>query len=117
MAEQVEENKLLRPLEARGQKPLLASNFAGIQFLFIKLLGMPVTIDSYIEMLKKVLKDNSMVKLITNFWSATMNQKMYIMMSVGLYFYNLENHYFLIFSPLPTSHYRLFYPFPYFHFE
>ena len=64
-----------------------------LPFLFIKLLGLPVTINSYIEMLKKVLKDNSMIKLITNFWSASMNQKMYIMMTVGLYFYNLYQNF------------------------
>lgn len=64
-----------------------------VPFLFIKIMGMPVTINSYISMLKNVLKDNNMVKLITNFWSASMNQKIYIMMTVGLYFYNLYQNF------------------------
>ena len=40
-----------------------------LPFFFIKILGMPVSLDSYIKMLKKVLQNNSMVQLITNFWN------------------------------------------------
>ncbi len=64
-----------------------------IPFLFLKLLGTPVTITTYITMLKKVLKNNNIVQLLTNFSSASMNQKMYILMTVGLYFYNLYQNF------------------------
>ena len=41
-----------------------------IPFIFLKILGTRVTIETYIEMLKKVLKNNNVVQMLTNFSNA-----------------------------------------------
>lgn len=64
-----------------------------IPFLALKIIGTRITIETYIEMLKKVLKNNNVVQMITNFSNVSMNQKMYILMTVGLYFYNLYQNF------------------------
>lgn len=78
-----------------------------LPFFFIKILGMPVSLDSYIQMLKKVLKNNSIVQLITNFWSAPINQKMYIIITVGLYFYNLYQNFLSCYQFYKNAYYIL----------
>ena len=78
-----------------------------LPFFFIKILGMPVSLESYIKMLKKVLQNNSMVQLITNFWSAPINQKMYIIVTVGLYFYNLYQNFLSCYQFYKNAYYIL----------
>ena len=60
-----------------------------IPFFIIKLKGLNVTMNQYIEILKVVLSNNALGKLFTEFNSVTPQEKMYLLVSAGFYVFSI----------------------------
>ena len=56
-----------------------------LPFLILKLRGINITFTAYWDLLKVVLANNSMIKLITNFKSSTLQEKAYSIISIIIY--------------------------------
>ena len=60
-----------------------------IPFFVLRLKGLPVTIEEYINILKLVISNNALGKLFTQFNSVKTDEKMYIILSVGFYIFSI----------------------------
>lgn len=58
-------------------------------FFILKAMGIPITIQKYTELLKKMLHNNVIYNLFTRFKESTIKEKASMLVTVGLYFYNL----------------------------
>jgi len=57
-----------------------------IPFFVLIMRGMPVSVSEYIDILKTIISQHSVGKFLTQFDSVSVEQKLYIMMSVVFYF-------------------------------
>ena len=60
-----------------------------LPFFLLKAAGIPVSMDKYTEILKKIMSTNALYKLVTSFNEVDTKQKVTMLVTVGLYFYNL----------------------------
>lgn len=60
-----------------------------LPFFLLKAAGIPVSMDKYTEILKKIMSTNALYKLVTSFNEVDAKQKVTMLVTVGLYFYNL----------------------------
>jgi hypothetical protein len=58
-------------------------------FFMIKIKGLPVTLDDYILVLKRLIANHAITKLFTEFHSVDINQKIYILASAAFYFFSI----------------------------
>jgi hypothetical protein len=56
-------------------------------FFMIKIKGLPITLDDYILVLKRLIANHAVTKLFTEFHSVDINQKIYILASAAFYFF------------------------------
>ena len=74
-------------------------------FIILKLLKMPVTFESYTNLLTKQVKQHAVGKLFYNFNSLSFNQKVYSIFCVGMYFYNLYQNAISCYRFYNNTHY------------
>jgi nicotinamide riboside kinase len=60
-----------------------------IPFFIIRMKGLSLTIDEYIEVLKTIISNHSIGKLFTEFHTVEFNQKVYILVSAGFYIFSI----------------------------
>jgi len=60
-----------------------------IPFFIIRMKGLNLTIDEYIEVLKTIISNHSIGKLFTEFHTVEFNQKVYILVSAGFYIFSI----------------------------
>ena len=60
-----------------------------IPFFIIRMKGLNLTIDEYIEVLKTIISNHSIGKLFTEFHTVEFNQKVYILVSAGFYVFSI----------------------------
>jgi hypothetical protein len=60
-----------------------------IPFFIIRMKGLSLTIDEYIEVLKTIISNHSIGKLFTEFHKVEFNQKVYILVSAGFYVFSI----------------------------
>lgn len=60
-----------------------------IPFFIIRMKGLSLTIDEYIEVLKTIISNHSIGKLFTEFHKVEFNQKVYILVSAGFYIFSI----------------------------
>lgn len=60
-----------------------------LPFFLIKAMGIPLTVSKYTELLTKMLRNNAIYNLFTRFKEAPIKEKLTMVVTVGLYFYNL----------------------------
>jgi len=60
-----------------------------IPFFVIKLKGLDITMNQYIEVLKIVLSNNAIGKLFTEFSNVTAQEKIYLLTSAGFYIFSI----------------------------
>ena len=60
-----------------------------IPFFIIRLKGLNLTMHEYIDILKIVISQHSVGKLFTQFNSVTFQEKIYLVMSAGFYFFSI----------------------------
>lgn len=60
-----------------------------IPFFIIRMKGLSLTIDEYIEVLKTIISNHSIGKLFTEFHTVEFNQKVYILVSAGFYVFSI----------------------------
>ena len=58
-------------------------------FFLLKAMGIPISVQKYTELLKKMLQSNAIYNLLTKFKESTIKEKASMTVTVGLYFYNL----------------------------
>lgn len=60
-----------------------------IPFVILKCKGVPITISMYVEFIKKMIRENSFIKLFTNFTTLNSQQKMSGIVSILFYIYQI----------------------------
>jgi len=60
-----------------------------IPFFIIRIKGLDLSIDEYIEVLKTIISNHSIGKLFTDFHTVDLNQKIYIVVSAGFYIFSI----------------------------
>ena len=60
-----------------------------LPFFIIRIKGLSLTIDEYIEVLKTIISNHSIGKLFTEFHTVELNQKIYILVSAGFYVFSI----------------------------
>ena len=60
-----------------------------IPFFLLKLMRIPLTFESYKRILLEQLQHHSVGQLFTQFQHVSWNQRVYILVSIGVYFYNI----------------------------
>ena len=60
-----------------------------IPFLIIKIMKIPITVSSYVMVLKKQLDKHSFGQLFTRFSKVSFSQRIYLLMCFGMYVYNI----------------------------
>jgi DNA mismatch repair ATPase MutS len=60
-----------------------------IPFLIIKMKGMDITVQEYIEVLKIVIQTNAIGKLFTTFDDVSINEKVYLVISAAFYLFSI----------------------------
>ena len=60
-----------------------------IPFLLLKLRKIPITIEKYVEYLSYSMKNHSFGKIFTHWNTMSWGQKSYMLVIIGLYFYNI----------------------------
>jgi energy-coupling factor transporter ATP-binding protein EcfA2 len=60
-----------------------------IPFVILKCKGVPITISMYIELIKKMIRQNSFIKLFTDFTTLNSQQKMSGIVSILFYIYQI----------------------------
>ena len=60
-----------------------------IPFFIIKLKGLNLNINEYLEILKTIISQTSLGKLFTEFNDVSINQKMYLLISAGFYLFSI----------------------------
>ena len=60
-----------------------------LPFFIIRMKGLNLTIDEYIEVLKTIISNHSIGKLFTEFHTVEFNQKIYILVSAGFYVFSI----------------------------
>jgi hypothetical protein len=60
-----------------------------IPFFILKLKGLPLTINDYIEVLKTIIANHAIGKLFTEFNNVELNQKLYLLVSAGFYVFSI----------------------------
>ena len=60
-----------------------------IPFFLLKIMGIPLTFESYKRILISQLQHHSVGQLLTEFQSVSWNKRVYILVSIGVYFYNI----------------------------
>jgi hypothetical protein len=60
-----------------------------IPFFIIQLRGLQISISQYIEVLKQIAANHAIGKLFTNFNQVDNNQKVYLLISTGFYFFSI----------------------------
>jgi DNA mismatch repair ATPase MutS len=60
-----------------------------LPFFIIKMKGLDLSIDEYIEVLKTIISNHSIGKLFTEFHDVDLNQKIYILISAGFYVFSI----------------------------
>jgi hypothetical protein len=60
-----------------------------IPFFIIRMKGLSLTIEEYIEVLKTIISNHSIGKLFTEFHTVEFNQKVYILVSAGFYVFSI----------------------------
>ena len=60
-----------------------------IPFFVIKLKGLSLNMNEYIDILKTILSQTSLGKLFTEFNDVSINQKMYLLISAGFYLFSI----------------------------
>ena len=60
-----------------------------IPFFIIKVKGIKLTMNGYIEVLKTIISQHSIVKVFTNFTQADMGQKAYLLASAAFYLFSI----------------------------
>jgi len=60
-----------------------------LPFIIIRMKGLDVSVNQYVETLKLIIANHSVGKLFTDFSTVGMDQKIYIMASCGLYFLSI----------------------------
>jgi len=60
-----------------------------IPFFIIKVKGIKLTMDEYIDVLKKLISQHSIVKVFTNFNQVDFSQKAYLLASAGFYLFSI----------------------------
>ena len=69
---------------------LLAPVFVFIMpFFLLKAMGIPITVSKYTELLRKLLANNALYNIFSKFNQANIREKAGMIVTVGLYFYNL----------------------------
>jgi len=64
-----------------------------IPFFLLKIMRIPLTFESYKRILLEQLQHHSVGQLFTQFQHVSWNQRVYILVSIGVYFYNIyQNH-------------------------
>jgi len=58
-------------------------------FFIIKAMGLPISVAKYTELLKKLLANNAIYSMFTKFTNANPKEKIGMLVTLGLYFYNL----------------------------
>lgn len=60
-----------------------------IPFFVLKLKGLPVTMDEYINILKIVISNHAIGKIFTQFNDVSFNEKIYLLFSAGFYLFSI----------------------------
>lgn len=60
-----------------------------IPFFVLRLKGLPVTIEEYINILKLVISNNALGKLFTQFSDVSFNEKIYLILSAAFYLFSI----------------------------
>lgn len=60
-----------------------------IPFFILKLKGLPLTINDYIEVLKTIIANHAIGKLFTEFNNVEFGQKLYLLVSAGFYVFSI----------------------------
>lgn len=60
-----------------------------IPFFILKLKGLPITINDYIEVLKTIIANHAIGKLFTEFNNVEIGQKFYLLVSAGFYVFSI----------------------------
>jgi hypothetical protein len=60
-----------------------------LPFFIIRMKGLSLTIDEYVEVLKTIISNHSIGKLFTEFHTVELNQKIYILVSAGFYVFSI----------------------------
>ena len=60
-----------------------------IPFFVLKVKGIEITLDGYVEVLKEVIKNNAIGKLFTEFNEVELNQKIYLLISASFYVFSI----------------------------
>jgi hypothetical protein len=60
-----------------------------ITFFVLKLKGLPVTMDEYINILKIVISNHAIGKIFTQFNDVSFNEKIYLLFSAGFYLFSI----------------------------
>ena len=60
-----------------------------LPFFIIRMKGLNLTIEEYIEVLKTIISNHSIGKLFTEFHTVEFNQKVYILISAGFYVFSI----------------------------
>ena len=60
-----------------------------IPFFIIRIKGLNLSIDEYVEVLKTIISNHSIGKLFTEFHTVDLNQKIYILVSAGFYIFSI----------------------------
>lgn len=60
-----------------------------IPFFVLKLKGLPLTINDYIEVLKTIIANHAIGKLFTEFNNVELTQKLYLLVSAGFYVFSI----------------------------
>jgi len=63
-----------------------------VPFLILKIMRMPVTVETYSKILLKQLKNHAIGKIFTQWNSVKTTQKVYLLFCAGLYLYNIYNN-------------------------
>tara|TARA_Y100000389_G_scaffold53846_1_gene49667 strand:+ start:13345 stop:15123 length:1779 start_codon:yes stop_codon:yes gene_type:complete len=59
-----------------------------IPFFILKIMRLPITINSYIKILKTQFRNNSIYKLFTSFNDVSLNKKIYLLFCSSMYIFN-----------------------------
>jgi hypothetical protein len=60
-----------------------------IPFFILKIKGLPLTINEYIEVLKTIIANHAIGKLFTEFNNVEFSQKLYLLVSAGFYVFSI----------------------------
>ena len=64
-----------------------------IPFILLKIQGIPISISAYVETLQSIARHHMLGKIVNGFSNFNVNMIVYLLLTIGLYFYQLYQNY------------------------